>query len=214
MSLNEEVELLRNIPMFANIEPSKLKLLAFTSERMAFKDGDVLFRQGEQGDSAYVIIGGEADVIVDTPKGPLTVAKLKRNDIVGEIAILCDVPRTATVKAATNAQQWYVTISRGRRGIRIFTPDKEQLRENVMRSGHRPLAMELVAGFIPRRGVRLWDRLHGHLLRFGPRAADTFCRLKLARRRHLKATQKHEHKNTRMLVERPERSRRQNRTVG
>jgi CRP-like cAMP-binding protein len=104
LSLNEEVELLRNIPMFANIEPSKLKLLAFTSERMAFKDGDVLFRQGEQGDSAYVIIGGEADVIVDTPKGPLTVAKLKRNDIVGEIAILCDVPRTATVKAATKLE--------------------------------------------------------------------------------------------------------------
>ena len=104
MSLNEEVELLRNIPMFANIEPSKLKLLAFTSERMAFKDGDVLFRQGEQGDSAYVIIGGEADVIVDTPQGPLTVAKLKRNDIVGEIAILCDVPRTATVKAASKLE--------------------------------------------------------------------------------------------------------------
>jgi CRP-like cAMP-binding protein len=104
LSLNEEVELLRNIPMFANIEPSKLKLLAFTSERMAFKDGDILFRQGEQGDSAYVIIGGEADVIVDTPKGPLTVAKLKRNDIVGEIAILCDVPRTATVKAASKLE--------------------------------------------------------------------------------------------------------------
>lgn len=104
MSLNEEVELLRNIPMFANIEPSKLKLLAFTSERMAFKDGDILFRQGEQGDSAYVIIGGEADVIVDTPKGPLTVAKLKRNDIVGEIAILCDVPRTATVKASSKLE--------------------------------------------------------------------------------------------------------------
>ena len=104
MSLNEEVGLLRNIPMFANIEPSKLKLLAFTSERMAFKDGDFLFRQGEQGDSAYVIIGGEADVIVDTPNGPLTVAKLKRNDIVGEIAILCDVPRTATVKAASKLE--------------------------------------------------------------------------------------------------------------
>jgi conjugative relaxase-like TrwC/TraI family protein len=120
----------------------------------------------------------------------------------------------STVKAATNAQQWYVTISRGRRGIRIFTPDKEQLRENVTRSGHRPLAMELAAGFVPRRGVRLWDRLHGHLLRFGQRAANTFCRLKLARRRHLKTTHKHEYKNTRMLGERPERSRRQNRTVG
>ncbi|MCW5774390.1 MAG: Crp/Fnr family transcriptional regulator [Rhodospirillaceae bacterium] len=104
MSLNEEVELLRNIPMFANIEPSKLKLLAFTSERMTFKSGDVLFKQGDAGDSAYVIIVGEADVMVDTPKGPLTVAKLKRNDIVGEIAILCDVPRTATVKAASTLE--------------------------------------------------------------------------------------------------------------
>jgi hypothetical protein len=60
-----------------------------------------------------------------------------------------------------------VTISRGRRGIRIFTPDKVQLRENVTRSGHRPLALELAAGLALRRGVRLWDRLHGCLLRFG-----------------------------------------------
>ena len=115
------------------------------------------------------------------------------------------------------ARQWYVTISRGRRGIRIFTPDKEQLRENVARSRHRPLATEsteLATGFVPRRGVRLWYRLHGYLLRFGQRAADTFCRLKLARRRHLQPKQKHEHKNTRMLGERPERSRGQNRSIG
>ena len=114
----------------------------------------------------------------------------------------------STVKPATNAQQWYVTISRGRRGIRIFTPDKQQLRENVTRSGHRPLAMEFATGFVSRRGLRLWDRLHGQLLRFGQRAADTFCRLKLAhRRRHQQTTQKHEHKIPRMLGERPERSR-------
>ncbi len=119
----------------------------------------------------------------------------------------------STIKAATSAQQWYVTISRGRRGIRIFTPDKEQLRENVTRSGHRPLAMELAAGLTPRRGVRLWDRLHGYMLRFGRRAADTFCRLKLSRRRH-HPTEPHEHKITRMLGERSERSRGQNRSVG
>ena len=103
----------------------------------------------------------------------------------------------STIKAATNAQQWYVTISRGRRGIRIFTPDKIQLRENLVRSGHRPLAMELRHGLRPRHANRLWDRLHGYLLRFGQRAADTFCRLKIAR--HHKHQQKHEHKITRML---------------
>lgn len=49
----------------------------------------------------------------------------------------------SAVKAATNQQQWYVTISRGRRGIRIFTCDKEQLRENICRTGDRELALEL-----------------------------------------------------------------------
>jgi hypothetical protein len=120
----------------------------------------------------------------------------------------------STIKAATNAQQWYVTISRGRRGIRIFTPDKEQLRENVTRSGHRPLALELAAGLARRRSVRLWDRLHGYLVRFGRSVADHYCRLKLTRRRHPQSTQTHEQKNTRMLGERSERSRSQSRNVG
>lgn len=102
MSLNEEVELLRNIPMFARIEPSKLKLLAFTSERLTFQSGQDLCVQGGDGDSAFIIIEGDADVIVDSPDGPLTVAAMGRNDVVGEIAILCDVPRTATVRATTD----------------------------------------------------------------------------------------------------------------
>ncbi|MBX3454156.1 Crp/Fnr family transcriptional regulator [Ferrovibrio sp.] len=101
MSINEEVELLRRIPLFAKIEPAKLKLLAFTSQRITYKPGDTVFHQGDPGDAAYVIFGGEADVLVDTPSGPLTVARLKQNDFVGEIAILCDVPRTATVKAVS-----------------------------------------------------------------------------------------------------------------
>ncbi|MGA2279601.1 MAG: MobF family relaxase [Verrucomicrobiota bacterium] len=104
----------------------------------------------------------------------------------------------STIKAATNAQQWYVTISRGRRGVRIFTPDKEQLRENLARSGHRPLALEFAGGLRPLNRNPLWDRLHGCLLRFGQRAADTFCRLKQSRR-HSQPGQKHEHQNARML---------------
>jgi conjugative relaxase-like TrwC/TraI family protein len=111
----------------------------------------------------------------------------------------------STVKPATNAQQWYVTISRGRRGIRIFTPDKQQLRENVIRSGHRPLAMEFAASFVPRGQHRLWNRLHGYLFRFGRRAAERIFRLHLAQEHQPKhqSIQKHEHKNTRMLGQRP-----------
>ena len=99
MSINEEVELLRQIPLFAKIEPSKLKLLAFTSERLKFKSDEELFHQGDIGDSAYIVIGGQADVIFSTDRGDVVVSTVKRNDIVGEVAILCDVPRTASVKA-------------------------------------------------------------------------------------------------------------------
>ena len=97
MSIDKEVEILRQIPLFANIEPVKLKLMAFASERITFKTGQSLFEHGDEGDAAYIIVDGEADVLVDTPSGPLRVAQVGRNDIVGEIAILCDVPRTATV---------------------------------------------------------------------------------------------------------------------
>jgi CRP/FNR family cyclic AMP-dependent transcriptional regulator len=100
VSLNEEVELLRNIPLFAKLEPSKLKLLAFTAERITYEADQTLFSQGDVGDAAYIIVDGAAKVIVDTPDGELEVAALGRNDFVGEIAILCDVPRTATVRAS------------------------------------------------------------------------------------------------------------------
>lgn len=99
MSIDTEVEILRQIPLFANIDPAKLKLMAFASERLTFQSGHSLFRQGDPGDAAYIIVEGTADILVDTPSGPITVATLAKNDIVGEIAILCDVPRTATVTA-------------------------------------------------------------------------------------------------------------------
>lgn len=109
MSLSEEVELLRSIPIFQNIEPAKLKLLAFTSDRLTFAENQELFRQGDIGDAAYVIVNGEADVVIDTPQGPLTVAKISKNAFVGEIAILCDVPRTATVIARTRLETLKIT---------------------------------------------------------------------------------------------------------
>ena len=99
MSLKEEVDVLRSIPLFAKLEPAKLKLLAFTSERLSFAPGQLLFNQGDAGDAAYVIIDGEAEILIDTAAGKTRVAVLTRNAIVGEIAILCDVPRTATVIA-------------------------------------------------------------------------------------------------------------------
>jgi len=99
MQLRDEVELLRRVPLFSGVAPAKLKLLAFTSDRVSFDSGQVLFKQGDAGDAAYVVLSGSADVLVSSQSGEIKVATLEPNSIVGEIAILCDVARTATVRA-------------------------------------------------------------------------------------------------------------------
>ena len=99
MSIHSEVDLLRKIPLFANIDTAKLKLLAFTSERLTFPSGAVLFREGERGDSAYLILSGQVDVAVNSPKGRVSVSTIKEHSIVGEMALRGDMPRTATISA-------------------------------------------------------------------------------------------------------------------
>ena len=108
MSIEQEVEILRKIPLFANIDAAKLKLMCFASQRLTFAEGQTVCDQGDVGDSAFVIINGTADVVVEN-NGPLVVAQVGKNDIIGEIAILCDVPRTATIVATSELTALEVT---------------------------------------------------------------------------------------------------------
>jgi CRP-like cAMP-binding protein len=101
MLLKDEVQMLRRVPLFSGVEPAKLKLLAFTSDRVGYRAGEVLFHQGDSGDAAYVVLTGRAEILVDSPSGQFKIAEVENNAIVGEIAILCDVARTATVRAVT-----------------------------------------------------------------------------------------------------------------
>ncbi len=104
MGLKDEVDLLRRIPLLANVDPAQIKLLAFTSERLTYEPGTALFHQGEEGDAAYLVMDGEADIVVQAPSGPIQIARVERNAFIGEIAILCGVPRTATVIAHTKLE--------------------------------------------------------------------------------------------------------------
>ena len=98
----DEIDVLASVPLFGGLDRSRLKLLSFASERYEYNAGETVFEQGEVGDKAYVIVGGEADVILETLDGPKTLVTMKKNDLFGELALLCDAPRTATIKAASN----------------------------------------------------------------------------------------------------------------
>ena len=98
-SLHEEAELLRRVPMFARLEASKLKLLAFTSESMTFEDGEVLFHRGDPADCAYVIMEGAVDVLSDTDDGVVVATTLRANELFGELAVITNETRSATLRA-------------------------------------------------------------------------------------------------------------------
>ena len=100
MTLETEVQSLRQVPMFRDIDPARLKLLAFTSERVNFAEGQKFFQQGDAADAAYVVLQGKADVTINSPGGDIKVAELGQNAIVGEMGILSDSPRSATIVAA------------------------------------------------------------------------------------------------------------------
>ena len=100
MTLDTEVSSLKQVPLFREVEPARLKLLAFTSERVQFSNGQRFFSQGDPSDAAYVILDGRASVLLNTPGGDIQVAELGSNALVGEMGILSDTPRSATIMAA------------------------------------------------------------------------------------------------------------------
>ncbi|WP_046863752.1 Crp/Fnr family transcriptional regulator [Microvirga massiliensis] len=100
MTLDTEVQSLRQVPMFREIDPARLKLLAFTSERVRFAEGQRFFSQGDPSDAAYVILEGGASVLLNSPAGEIKVADLGQNALVGEMGILSETPRSASVTAS------------------------------------------------------------------------------------------------------------------
>jgi CRP/FNR family cyclic AMP-dependent transcriptional regulator len=109
LDLAEETDLLRKIPMFAKMETSRLKLLAFASEMVSFQNGDVVFNSGDIADYAYVIMEGAVDVITETDKGPIVTVTLSQNQLIGELGLLNNTPRIATLVANGNLLAMKIT---------------------------------------------------------------------------------------------------------
>lgn len=95
--------------MFAKMETSKLKLLAFASEMVSFRDGDIVFNSGDSADYAYVIMEGAVDVITETDKGPIVTVTLSQNQLIGELGLLNNTPRIATLIASGNLLAMKIT---------------------------------------------------------------------------------------------------------
>ena len=99
MDIQWETEALGKVPLFSKLEQSKLKLLAFTSELQTYEDSEVVFREGEAADCAFVVLDGEADIYANTDSGQVVVGTLKSNQLLGELGVITNSPRSATIRA-------------------------------------------------------------------------------------------------------------------
>ena len=97
----DQLQLLRAIPMFAPLPAPTLENLAASMQRLSFRAGAVVFNEGDEGDRFYVIDEGEVEIDVGEGQQPKVEGS---GGYFGEIALLRDVPRTATVRARTQVE--------------------------------------------------------------------------------------------------------------
>jgi MFS family permease len=94
----EELRILASVPIFAPLPGGSLEHLAARLVPLRVEPGTVIVREGDPGDRFYIVAEGEIDVVQDG----MHVAVLQAGDYFGEIALIRDVPRTATVTARTD----------------------------------------------------------------------------------------------------------------
>jgi CRP-like cAMP-binding protein len=95
---DERVERLRAIPLFMACSDKQLQFISRSVEELDFKAGKVLCQQGKSGGEFFIVLAGEAEVERDGK----VVDSIKVGDHFGEIALLDNGPRTATVTAKTD----------------------------------------------------------------------------------------------------------------
>jgi signal transduction histidine kinase len=95
---------LRKSPLFQGLSDEELRQLTDMAESVALRAGDILIKQGELGDSAYVVINGEFEVQKQSGQSLIKIDVRNPGDVVGEMALLSRAPRNATLIAKTDGE--------------------------------------------------------------------------------------------------------------
>ena len=124
--------LVRSNPVLARLAPATVTNLIQTGETVDLRPGDILIRQGDSSDCAYLLLQGELEIRVDTTYGEVPLARVSAGALIGEIGVFAELPRTATVRAEGAAK--VLRLSRAHL-LRASDADPELARSIIGRLG-------------------------------------------------------------------------------
>ncbi|NOT04186.1 MAG: cyclic nucleotide-binding domain-containing protein [Anaerolineales bacterium] len=104
VSILERILLLREIPIFADLSPEDLKLVAETAREEWYPQNAVIFHQGEEGNMMFVIVEGQLQVLRSADGTEQVLAQRGSGDFVGEMAIIESTQRSATLRTRTEVR--------------------------------------------------------------------------------------------------------------
>ena len=96
----EETEQLSRVPLFSKLEKSTLRLLAFTSERLAVASDEFIFHKGDHSDSVYLIFEGTVELVIEKESAnDEIILELGKNELIGEMGVITNAPRTVSIRS-------------------------------------------------------------------------------------------------------------------
>ncbi len=106
--MKELMNILKQADIFFQLSPSQLEMIANLCEERTFGKGEIILEEGANSKELYIITQGEVDILVNpalvggpgSPKGEATIATLRRGQSFGEIALVDEGLRSATVRAS------------------------------------------------------------------------------------------------------------------
>jgi CRP-like cAMP-binding protein len=101
--MQQNLELLKGLPFFANFPDKALRLLAFLAERAALSEGDILFEEGDDQGRAYLILSGQLSLLKKSGEENLVVRQFGQGDFLGSFSLLGALPSLFVLQATTRS---------------------------------------------------------------------------------------------------------------
>lgn len=112
------LEYLRRVPLFKHVQDQRLEALADFAVRVQCEPGELILREGEQGHSLFVLLGGLVRIEKNSERGERVMLAYRRaGDVIGELSLIDEVPRSAFAVAHTRVRMLRLGRSEFRRSI-------------------------------------------------------------------------------------------------